>query len=42
MAYIPKNYARLEVGYREKALKLFPLGCADAAHGSLSTPICAS
>lgn len=24
MAYIPKNYARLEVGYREKALKLFP------------------
>lgn len=23
MAYIPKNYARLEVGYREKALKLF-------------------
>ncbi len=26
MAYIPKNYARLEVGYREKALKLFPLG----------------
>ncbi len=41
MAYIPKNYARLEVGYREKALKLFP-GCADAAHGSLSTPICAN
>lgn len=41
MAYIPKNYARLEVGYREKALKLFPR-CADAAHGSLSTPICAS
>jgi hypothetical protein len=40
MAYIPKNYARLEVGYREKALKLFP-GCADAL-GSLSTPICAS
>lgn len=40
MAYIPKNYARLEVGYREKALKLFP--GADAAHGSLSTPICAS
>jgi len=24
MAFIPKNYARLEVGYREKALKLFP------------------
>lgn len=23
MAFIPKNYARLEVGYREKALKLF-------------------
>lgn len=45
MAYIPKNYARLEVGYREKALKLFPWvcgRCSDAAHGSLSTPICAS
>lgn len=27
MAYIPKNYARLEVGYREKALKLFPQVC---------------
>ena len=27
MAYIPKNYARLEVGYREKALKLFPWVC---------------
>ncbi|MBJ5768343.1 HNH endonuclease, partial [Salmonella enterica subsp. enterica serovar Corvallis] len=24
MAIIPKNYARLESGYREKALKLFP------------------
>lgn len=23
MAYIPKNYARLEARYREKALKLF-------------------
>ncbi|MBJ3201447.1 HNH endonuclease, partial [Salmonella enterica] len=23
MAIIPKNYARLESGYREKALKLF-------------------
>lgn len=23
MAYIPKNYARLEVGYREKALSFF-------------------
>ena len=27
MAYIPKNYARLAVGYREKALKLFPWVC---------------
>ena len=27
MAYIPKNYASLEVGYREKALKLFPWVC---------------
>ncbi len=27
MAYIPKNYARLESGYREKALKLFPWVC---------------
>ena len=27
MAFIPKNYARLEVGYREKALKLFPWVC---------------
>ncbi len=41
MAYIPKNYARLDVGYREKALA-FSWVFADAAHGSLSTPICAS
>ncbi|MGL6018106.1 MAG: HNH nuclease YajD [Gibbsiella quercinecans] len=27
MAYIPKNYAKLEMGYREKALKLFPWVC---------------
>lgn len=27
MAYIPKNYAKLETGYREKALKLFPWVC---------------
>lgn len=27
MAIIPKNYARLESGYREKALKLFPWVC---------------
>jgi len=27
MAFIPKNYARLEVGYREKALKIFPWVC---------------
>lgn len=39
MAYIPKNYARLEVGYREKALKLFP-GSADAARESLSIQTC--
>lgn len=26
MAFIPKNYARLEVGYREKALKTLSLG----------------
>ncbi|MDY4179475.1 MAG: HNH endonuclease, partial [Escherichia coli] len=24
MAIIPKNYARLESGYREKALKIYP------------------
>ncbi|HFN3762022.1 TPA: HNH endonuclease, partial [Enterobacter hormaechei] len=24
MALIPKNYARLESGYREKALKIYP------------------
>jgi hypothetical protein len=41
MAYIPKNYARLEVGYREKALKLFP-GSADAARVSLSIQTCVS
>lgn len=27
MAIIPRNYARLESGYREKALKLFPWVC---------------
>jgi len=27
MAIIPKNYTRLESGYREKALKLFPWVC---------------
>ena len=27
MAIIPKNYVRLESGYREKALKLFPWVC---------------
>jgi len=27
MVYIPKNYAKLESGYREKALKLFPWVC---------------
>ncbi|HBC8646353.1 TPA: HNH nuclease family protein [Citrobacter koseri] len=27
MAIIPKNYTRLENGYREKALKLFPWVC---------------
>lgn len=41
MAFIPKNYARLEVGYREKALKL-SRGCAVAAAVSLSIPICVS
>lgn len=38
MAFIPKNYARLEVGYREKALKLFP-GSVDVVHVNLSIPI---
>ena len=27
LAYIPKNYAKLETGYRERALKLFPWVC---------------
>ena len=27
MALIPKNYARLESGYREKALKIYPWVC---------------
>jgi hypothetical protein len=27
MALIPKNYARLESGYREKALKIYPWIC---------------
>ena len=27
MAVIPKNYARLETGYREKALKIYPWVC---------------
>ena len=27
MALIPKNYARLESGYREKALKIYPRVC---------------
>lgn len=27
MAIIPKNYARLESGYREKALKIYPWVC---------------
>lgn len=41
MAYIPKNYARLEVGYREKALKLFP-GFVDVVPVSSCIQICAS
>lgn len=31
MAYIPKNYARLESGYREKALKIFPWVCGKCS-----------
>lgn len=27
MAFIPKNYTRLESGYREKALKIYPWVC---------------
>lgn len=41
MAIIPKNYARLESGYREKALKLFR-GCADVVPVSLCIQICVS
>lgn len=41
MAYIPKNYAKLETGYREKALKLFPLVCG-AARASSFIPTCAN
>lgn len=41
MAYIPKNYAKLETGYREKALKLFH-GCAGAARASSFIPTCAN
>lgn len=41
MAFIPKNYARLEVGYREKALKLFP-GSADVVPVSSYIQICAN
>ncbi len=40
MAYIPKNYARLEVGYREKALKLFH-GCGRCSREFVYS-ICAS
>ncbi|SDJ63945.1 MULTISPECIES: YajD family HNH nuclease [Ferrimonas] len=31
MAVIPKNYASLEQGYRDKALKLFPWVCGRCA-----------
>ena len=31
MAVIPKNYAKLESGYREKALKLYPWVCGRCA-----------
>lgn len=31
MAYIPKNYTRLESGYREKALKIFPWVCGKCS-----------
>lgn len=31
MAYIPKNYSRLESGYREKALKIFPWVCGKCS-----------
>lgn len=31
MAIIPKNYASLEQGYRDKALKLFPWVCGRCA-----------
>ena len=31
MALIPKNYARLESGYREKALKIYPWVCGRCA-----------
>lgn len=41
MAYIPKNYTKLESGYREKALKLFHR-CAGAALASLLIRICVS
>lgn len=41
MAIIPKNYARLESGYREKALKLFPW-VWDVVLVSLCIQICVS
>jgi len=31
MALIPKNYSRLESGYREKALKIYPWVCGRCA-----------
>ncbi|WP_292968677.1 HNH nuclease YajD [Pantoea sp. UBA4549] len=31
MAVIPKNYSRLESGYREKALKIYPWVCGRCA-----------
>lgn len=41
MAYIPKNYAKLETGYREKALKLFPWVCGRCSRSSF-IPTCAN
>ncbi len=40
MAIIPKNYARLESGYREKALKIYPWVCGRAVPASLFIPTC--
>ncbi len=40
MAIIPKNYARLESGYREKSIKKYIRGSAVAVPASLFIPTC--